>query len=52
LPDADENLRLLRQRFADRAIMPISAERGEGIVELKTVLERMLVEKRREAAQT
>jgi GTP-binding protein len=50
LPGAEENLRLLQQRFADRAIVPMTAERGEGVNELKTVLERMLAEKRKEAA--
>src|SRR6201984_1248776 len=46
LPGAEENLRLLQNRFADRAIVPMSAERGEGVDDLKVILERLLVEER------
>jgi GTPase len=42
LPNANENLDLLRERFPKIAIMPISAENGEGIDTLKEALaERM-----------
>jgi GTP-binding protein len=40
LPDAEENLRLLRERFPTISVLPISAERGEGIMELKEHLAR------------
>jgi GTP-binding protein len=49
LPGAEENLQLLRNRFADKAIVPVAAERGDGIAELKEILGRLLVEKRKEA---
>jgi 50S ribosomal subunit-associated GTPase HflX len=35
LPGAEENLGLLRERFPTISVVPISAERGEGITELK-----------------
>jgi 50S ribosomal subunit-associated GTPase HflX len=44
LPGAEENLRLLQNRFADKAIVPAAAERGEGIAELKDLLDRLLIE--------
>jgi len=50
LPGAEENLRLLQNRFADRAIVPVAAERGDGIAELKDVLGRVLVEERPEVS--
>jgi GTPase len=50
LPGAEENLRLLQNRFADRAIVPVAAERGAGIAELKEVLGRVLVEDRAEVS--
>jgi GTPase len=51
LPGAEENLRLLRQRLAHRTIVPMSAERSEGVEELKAVLERLLIEERDEVSQ-
>ncbi|MFN2477477.1 MAG: GTPase Obg [Chthoniobacterales bacterium] len=38
LPDAPENIELLRARFPSVTVVPVSAERGEGIVELKLQL--------------
>src|SRR5262249_52360158 len=38
LPGAKENLQLLRQRLAHKTVVPISAERGDGLEELKAVL--------------
>jgi hypothetical protein len=43
-------LQLLQSRFADKTIVPVVAERGDGIAELKDVLERFLVEEWREAS--
>jgi GTP-binding protein len=51
LPGSEANLRLLQNRFADKTIVPISAERGEGIAELKRVLERLSVEEREEVSR-
>jgi 50S ribosomal subunit-associated GTPase HflX len=48
LPGAEENLRLLQNRFADKAIVPVAAERENGIAELKDVLGRLLIEELRE----
>src|SRR5438270_6287600 len=46
LPNADENLEILRQRFPRISILPISAAKGEGIDELKKALaERMNADK-------
>jgi GTP-binding protein len=42
LPDAAENLPALERRFAGVGVIPISAERGEGIEKLKLHLERWL----------
>lgn len=42
LPEAAENLRTLEQRFPDLEIVAISADRSEGIAELRTRLERWL----------
>jgi GTP-binding protein len=50
LPGAEDHLQLLRSRFADKTIVPVAAEHGEGIAELKNVLEQFLVEERREAS--
>lgn len=44
LPEAEENLRLLRERFPTITVLPISAERGEGIEQLKEHLARWLTE--------
>lgn len=38
LADSAENLKLVRARFPSVAVLPISAERGEGIAELKEQL--------------
>jgi GTPase len=38
LPDAEENLRALRERFPRITIVPTSAAKGEGIAELKEAL--------------
>ena len=42
LPDADENLQALRQRFPDLEVLAISAAQSEGLEELRTALERWL----------
>jgi GTP-binding protein len=42
LPDAAENLRALEQRFPDLEIVAISADRSDGIAELRARLERWL----------
>lgn len=42
LPDAAENLLALRRRFPQVEVVPIAAERGQGINELKEALERWL----------
>jgi GTP-binding protein len=42
LPDALEKLEELRRRFPGTEIVPISAAQGEGLAELKAVLERRL----------
>ena len=51
LPGAEENLQLLRQRLAHKTIVPMSAERDEGVEDLKAVLERLLTEERDEASR-
>jgi GTP-binding protein len=38
LPEAAKNLRNFEKRFPDRAIVPISARKGDGITELKRLL--------------
>jgi GTPase len=38
LPEAGENLQALRLRFGDRIIVPMSAEKSQGVVELKDAL--------------
>jgi len=50
LPGAEDNLQLLRSRFADKTIVPIVANSGDGMAELRDVLERFLVEERREVS--
>jgi GTP-binding protein len=42
LPDADENLRALQQRFPDLEVVAISAAQSEGLAELRTRLEQWL----------
>ncbi len=44
LPDYDENLRAIEQRFTGVPVIRVSAERGEGIEELKTQLRTWLPE--------
>ncbi|HET9377327.1 MAG TPA: GTPase ObgE [Chthoniobacterales bacterium] len=51
LPGAKENLQLLQQRVTHQTIVPISAEQGGGVENLKAVLERLLVEERNEASR-
>ena len=49
LPGAAENLRALEQRFPDLEIAAISAERSDGIAELRARLERWLYNKAEES---
>jgi 50S ribosomal subunit-associated GTPase HflX len=42
LPGAQENLRILQQRFPDLEVVAISAEQSDGLAELRTRLERWL----------
>lgn len=42
LPEAAENLRAFQQRFPEREIVAISAERSDGLAELRAGLERWL----------
>jgi GTP-binding protein len=49
LPEAAENLRALEQRFPDREIAAISADRSDGIGELRAQLERWLYDKAEES---
>ena len=49
LPEAGENLRALEQRFPEREIVAISAERDEGIAELRGRLARWLSDKTEES---
>ena len=42
LPESAENLNAVRQRFSSVEVIPIAAERGEGIAELKEYLGRWL----------
>jgi GTP-binding protein len=51
LPGAEENLRLLQQRLTRKTIVPMSAERDEGVEDLKAVLERLLIEERDEISR-
>ncbi len=44
LPEAEENLVAIRQRFPEREIVPVSAKEKEGIEELKEALDRRLRE--------
>jgi GTPase len=52
LPDADQNLTALKQRFTDRKIVPISAKENEGIELLKESLKDFLLRVKSEAAAT
>jgi GTP-binding protein len=46
LPDASENLEMLREKFPKISIVPISAANGEGIDRLKEALaERMVTDR-------
>jgi GTPase len=49
LPGAAENLRALEQRFPDLEIVAISADRSDGIAELRARLERWLYNKAEES---
>jgi GTP-binding protein len=49
LPDADQRLKALEQRFPDRTIVPISAEKSEGIEALKESLQELVTRERSEA---
>lgn len=49
LPEAKENIKRLRQKFRRQKVVPISAEKGEGIEELITILEEELVKHTKEA---
>jgi GTPase len=49
LPEAAENLRALEQRFPDLEIVAISADRSDGIAELRVRLERWLYNKAEES---
>src|SRR5437667_2916270 len=50
LPEAAENLRALEQRFPNLEIVAISADRSEGIAELRARLERWLYDKAEESS--
>ncbi|MBE7159053.1 MAG: 50S ribosome-binding GTPase, partial [Rhodospirillales bacterium] len=43
LPDAEENFRLLRERFPKTEAIPISAEQGTGMEDLRLRLRRLLI---------
>jgi 50S ribosomal subunit-associated GTPase HflX len=45
LPEAGENLRALEQRFPEREVVAISAERADGIAELRERLAQWLSDK-------
>lgn len=51
LPGAAENLRALEQRFPDLEIVAISADRSDGIAELRAGLERWLYNKAEESPE-
>ncbi len=42
LAGAEENLRLLQRQFPNKTIVPVAAERGDGMVELKELFQRFL----------
>nr|MBA3272425.1 GTPase ObgE [Chthoniobacterales bacterium] len=44
LPGAEENLALVRERFAPISVIPIAAEKGEGVAEFKEQLARWIVD--------
>jgi GTP-binding protein len=46
LAGAEENLQLLQRQFPNQTVVPVAAERGDGIAELKDTLGRWLVEER------
>ncbi|PYJ11605.1 MAG: GTPase ObgE, partial [Verrucomicrobia bacterium] len=50
LPDASENLRALEDRFPEREIVPISANRSDGLDELRSRLARWLSDNTEETA--
>jgi GTP-binding protein len=49
LPEAGDNLRALEQRFPEREVVAISAERADGIAELRERLARWLSDKTEES---
>jgi len=51
LPDAGEHLKALKQRFPDRKIIPISAEKNEGIEALKESLQELVLQERSEVSR-
>jgi GTPase len=51
LSGAKENLRLLRERLTQKTIVPMSAEQGEGVEDLKAVLQRLLTEEQEKASR-
>jgi len=42
LPEAEENLRVLRERFPNVEVVPISAAKGQGLEDLNTRLQSWL----------
>ncbi len=50
LPGSEENLEIFRRRFPDRPVLAVSAERGEGIEEIKEQLRTWLTESETAAA--
>ncbi|HSH40168.1 MAG TPA: GTPase ObgE, partial [Chthoniobacterales bacterium] len=42
LPDSDENVAILRERFSPLAVVPVCADKGEGITDLKLQLSNWL----------
>jgi selenocysteine-specific translation elongation factor len=51
LPEADQHLKELKQRFPDRKIVPISAEKNEGIEALKDSLQEAVLRESSEVGQ-
>jgi len=51
LPEADQHLKALEQRFADRKIVPISAGKNEGIAALKESLGELVLRESSKVAQ-
>ena len=51
LSDAGQHLQALKQRFSDRKIVPISAEKSEGIEALKESLQELVLQERSEVSR-